>query len=297
MSLEEVEKPYSIIQWLFYIILVPLIFTIFLIGVIFFFLGINVIDPALAAGQKVPGLSAILPEPKEEKDSEHSLETIEVSLHDSEQRVSQSEEEISRLKREIALKSEEVKQLLDQIDQLQAESEVTKLSDEERLTKLRELASIYGGMSTSRAAAILENLTLREAALIMKQLTTTQQSAVMAKLEPLYAANLTVVIKEMDIAQNPEIAALQERINLLMDLIDDESDSAQATVPLNNMANTFSQMPPAQAAAILVDMSKTNSEFQLGVKLLANMADGNRSGIMSVMSTEIAKKYTNALTN
>jgi flagellar motility protein MotE (MotC chaperone) len=296
MSLEEIEKPYSKLQWLFYIIIIPLFFTMFLVGMIFFFLGINVVDPALAVGQKVPGLSAILPEPKEKIDSDQSVEVIEESLIDTEQRLSQSEEEINRLEREIALKAEEIEGLLNQIEQFQSNSEEKKLTEEERLTKLRELATIYGGMSTSKSAAVLENLTLREAALIMQQLNTTQQSAVMSKLEAPFAANLTVVMKEMDIAEDPEIAALQERINLLMDMLDEETESAQATVPLNNMANTFSQMPPAQAAAILVDMSQTKTEFQLGVKLLANMADANRSGIMSVMSTDIAKKYTNALT-
>lgn len=151
-------------------------------------------------------------------------------------------------------------------------------------------------MSTSRSAAILENLTLKEAAIIMNELNTTQQSAVMAKLEPPFAANLTVVIKEMNSAQDPEIAALQERVKLLMNMFDEDAESAQATVPLNNMANTISQMPPAQAAAILVDMSQSDNEFQLGVKLLANMADANRSGIMAVMDTDVAKKYINALT-
>lgn len=295
MSLEEIEKPYSKLQWLFYIIIVPLFFTMFLVGVIFFFLGINVIDPALAVGQKVPGLSAILPEPKENIDSEQSVEVTEESLLDSEKRLSESEENINRLEREVALKSEEIEELLSQIEQLKSDSEEKRFSEEERLTKLKDLATIYGGMSTSRSAAILENLTLQEAALIMQQLNATQQSSVMAKLEAPFAANLTVVMKEMNISENPEIAALQERINLLMSMMNDETESAQATVPLNNMANTFSQMPPAQAAAILVDMSESNTEFQLGVKLLANMADENRSGIMSVMSTNIAKKYTNAL--
>lgn len=295
MNLVNDEQSYSKLQWVFYIIIVPLFFITFLIVIILTFFGVNVIDPALAAGQKVPGLSAILPEPKEVV-SEQSLGMVELDLQDAEKRVSQSEVEISRLEVEITQKTKEIEQLLEQLDQLKEESEEKKLSDEERSIKLRDLAAIYGGMSTSRSAAILENLTLKEAAIIMNELNTTQQSAVMAKLEPPFAANLTVVIKEMNSAQDPEIAALQERVKLLMNMFDEDAESAQATVPLNNMANTISQMPPAQAAAILVDMSQSDNEFQLGVKLLANMADANRSGIMAMMDTDVAKKYINALT-
>lgn len=65
MNLVNDEQSYSKLQWVFYIIIVPLFFITFLIVIILTFFGVNVIDPALAAGQKVPGLSAILPEPKE----------------------------------------------------------------------------------------------------------------------------------------------------------------------------------------------------------------------------------------
>lgn len=296
MSLEENEQPYSKLQWLFYIILVPLLFITFIIVILLTFAGVNVIDPALAAGQKVPGLSAILPEPKEEENTEQDLDTTGIDLQEATERASKSEAEVSNMERELAQQAEEIKQLLVKLEQAQEKSEEEKLSEEERLIKLRELAAIYGGMSTSRSAAILENLTLKEAALIMNELKATEQSAVMAKLEPPFAANLTVVMKEMNSAQNPEIAALQERVNLLMNMLDEDAKAAQATVPLNNMANTISQMPPEQAAAILVDMSRSANEFQLGVKLLANMPDENRSGILAVMGTDIAKRYINALT-
>jgi flagellar motility protein MotE (MotC chaperone) len=302
MDLEEIEKPYSKLQWIFYILIVPSVFTLLLVGIIFTFLGHNVIEGVLTTGHKVPGLSAILPEPKEPVGQESDSESIAARLQDAEQRASESEQEIGQLEHEVAIKIEEIKQLTGQIEQLKKELEDKRLSNEERLNELRELAQIYEGMSTSKSAAIIEKLTLREAALIMNQMDNNQQSAIMSKLAPTYAANLTIVMKEMNLAENPEIAALQERINLLMNMIGDPNNTDGpadgSTISIMQMVNTFSQLPPLQAATILNDMSESaETEFQLGLTILANMDDAGRSAILAVMSTDTARKYTSALLN
>jgi flagellar motility protein MotE (MotC chaperone) len=295
MRLEEIEKPYSKLQWLFYIIIVPTIFTLLLVGIILTFLGVNVVDSVLATGHKVPGLSSILPEPKGSIYQESETQSVEQSLQEAQERATQSEQEIGLLESEIAQKTEEVAKLTEQIEQLKKEMEDKRLSEEERLNKLRELAQIYEGMSTSKSAAIIENLSLQEAALILNQMTSQDQSAIMAKLTPTYAAKLTIVMKEMELAENPEVAALQERVNLLMNMVDKQEDGEGSTISIMQMVNTFSQMPPPQAATILTDMSGTDSEFQLGITILANLDDASRSAIMAAMDTDAARKYTNAL--
>jgi flagellar motility protein MotE (MotC chaperone) len=297
MRLEEIEKPYSKLQWLFYIIIVPTIFTLLLVGIILTFLGVNVVDSVLSTGQKVPVLSSILPEPKEPTTQDSEEQAVEPSLEEVQERASQSEQEVGRLENELAQKTEEVEKLTEQIEQFKKEMEDKRLSEEERLNKLREIAQIYVGMSTSKSAAIIENLSLHEAALIMNQMANKDQSAIMTKLSPTYAAKLTIVMKEMELAENPEIAALQERVNLLMKMVDNKEDGEGSTISIMQMVNTFSQMPPPQAATILKDMIGVNSEFQLGITILANMDDASRSAIMAVMDADTARKYTNSLLN
>jgi flagellar motility protein MotE (MotC chaperone) len=295
MRLEEIEKPYSKIQWLFYIIIVPTIFTLLLVGIILTFLGVNVVDSVLSTGQKVPGLSSILPEPKEPVMQESDDQAPEPSLPEAELRASESEQEIGRLENELAQKTEEVETLTEQMEQLKKDMEDERLSEEERLSNLRELAQIYVEMSTSKSAAILENLSIQESALIMNQMASKDKSAIMSKLPPTYAAKLTIAMKEMELAENPEIAALQERVNLLMNLVDNKENGDGSTISITQMVNTFTQMPPQQAATILKDMSGVSSEFQLGITILANMDDATRSTIMAAMEAETARKYTNSL--
>jgi flagellar motility protein MotE (MotC chaperone) len=295
MRLEEIEKPYSKLQWLFYIIIVPTIFTLLLVGIILTFLGVNVVDSVLSTGQKVPVLSSILPEPKEPINQDLDDQAAEPSLQEAEERASQFEQDIGRLENELAQKTEEVETLTEQMEQLKKEMQDKRLSEVERLNKLRELAQIYVGMSTSKSAAIIENLSLHEAALIINEMASKDQSAIMTKLTPTYAAKLTIVMKEMELAENPEIAALQERVNLLMNMVDNKENGNGSTISIMQMVNTFSQMPPPQAATILKDMSGVQSEFELGITILANMDDAGRSAIMAVMDAETARKYTNSL--
>lgn len=290
--LEENEKSYSKLEWLFYIVIFPLFFTLILTGLLLTFLGEDVIDSAIAFGHKVPGLSNILPNSKSEIE-ENNEENKEQSLQETLNHLEQSSSEVKLLQGEVKDKEVEIGQLKEQITLLENDLVSKQITEEERKSKLRELASIYEGMSAKKAAAIIENLTLNEASLIIGQMPKNLQSSVMASLNPETAANVTIVLKGLENAENPEMAALQERIVILMDSIDD----AKSTVTVSQMVNTFTQMPANRAADLLAEMSKSNKEFQLAIKILANMNDATRSGIVAQMDTDIAKRYINTLAN
>jgi flagellar motility protein MotE (MotC chaperone) len=298
-KLEEIERPYSKIEWFLYIIILPLFFTIGLTFILLTFLGYNVVDTALGLGNKVPGLASILPEPKGGKEGNQlqDSEKIQSQLQQSEKDIKKYESQIQELENGVKQKEIEVEQLSATIKELEKELEEKKVTDHERLEKRKQLAKLYGEMSAGKAAPIIEKLSPSEAAGILEEMKDNQKTAILAKLDPEVAANLTVTMKEMGQAENPEIAALQERVKILTKQVLDLTTGSKTKVSMLEMATTFSQMSTKQAATILSDMSLAKAEFKLGTTILANMKDENRSTILSEMSTEVAKKYTKALLN
>jgi flagellar motility protein MotE (MotC chaperone) len=294
--MEETERPYSKLEWLFYIIILPSIFSLTLFVILATFFGFNVLDKALAVGHKVPGLSSVLPELKEEvQDAGDGLEDGTNSLQQTEQKLAQVETDYDSLEQKLAQKEEELIQLEEQINLLKEELEEKLITEGEYKQKVSELAVLYGGMSAGKAGPILENLTLLEAASILELMDNKKRAAILAKLDPSFAADVTVAMKEMHKVDNPELAVLQERVNVLMEELSKQTEGASESITIDEMANTFSQMQARQAATILDDMSKTAEEFKLGIRILASMTDANRSTIMSQMTVDIAKKYTKEL--
>lgn len=292
-GLEEIEKPYSRIEWFMYIIILPLIFTMILSGIILHFLGFNVIDTALNVGHKVPGLASVLPEKK--SDQKESIESVQTNLKEKSKELKDSQAEIEKLEADLLQKDKEIEQLTSQIDKLEEGLKDKKVTDEERINKVRELAKLYGGMSPGKAAPILEKLTLTEAATILQQMNNSEKTAILAKLNPEFAADVTVSMRELEQAENPEVAVLQERVKFLTEKILELTTGTKSTVSIKDMATTYSQMPAKQAALLLIEMGNAKKEFELGIKILANMTEANRSAILAEMPTEVARKYTRAL--
>lgn len=296
--LEENEKRYGKLQFIFYIILVPGIFTIVLTAIIFTFLGYDVVEATKNLSKNIPFVSKLVTEDEEKSEPIDPAE----KLHATEQELSSVQEELGELQSELQQKEMEIvklEQMLLQQEQKEEEAlENARLTEEARTQKNRELAQLYGGMSAKRAAAILEKLTLHEAALILQEMDAQQHRAIMERFDPAFAANLTVTLKELDLVADPNMAALQERVLELIGMLDEKVEPGQeqpAKLSMNHLVSTFTKLPPAQAASIFEKMGETEQDFKLAATILAVMSDESRSSIFAVMPAELVVKYTNAL--
>ncbi|WP_202077085.1 hypothetical protein [Caldalkalibacillus salinus] len=297
--MKENEKPYSKLQWFFYIILIPFFFSTLLVAIIFTFLGYNVVDTAKQVVSNIPGFESVATDMTEQSEELEGTEGTRQPQLD-EQPVTL--EEITALESKMREKDEQISELNERIATLNAEQEEDRISREAREEKIQELARMYGRMSASRAAPIIENLTLLEAAQILNEMNTQEQTALMSRLNPSFAAQVTVVIKELHTVEDVDVAALQERLHMMVGLLDaeelgEDGDNLDQSprISINQMVNTYSQLPPAQAAAILEDMSGNQAEFTVATRLLSAMSDEHRSAIMGAMETDVARQYTNAL--
>lgn len=251
-----------------------------------FFIG----GDLLAKAQQIPVVSMILPDAEERK-AKKRVEVLERRLEEAEEIIEEQETMLEMLEQQLLEKEEEIRDLWEQNEELEAESQEKRLSHEEREQRLSDLARIYAGMSASRAASILENLTLTEAALILQHMKEAEQARILARMSPQFAADLSVVLKDLDQVENPDMAALQERIVLLMESV----EQAESRISIQRMVSTFEQMAPDQAARIFTAMEGEAAEFRLAATIMANMGDAQRSLILENMEPDIAKTYIRAI--
>jgi flagellar motility protein MotE (MotC chaperone) len=217
----------------------------------------------------------------------------------------QNEEEL--LKKEIDEKDTEISGLKKQLDEKEIElgkkqSELESLSEEikseladkeEREKKLQQLANTYEGMSASKSASIMENLTLNEAALLLDAMGSTEQAAVLGKMNAAVAADLTIALRDLEKADDPELAAMQERVTLLMNAIDRE-DSSLST---SDVAKDLSEMPEEEAASILSKMAQSEEEKEVGLSILKELKDDKRKALLAEMEKSVSSSYVADLAN
>jgi len=291
----EEERSYSVMERLLFYTL-PVLFTLLLTGVLLTVFGYDVVNELLKAGNKVPGVAAVLPDPKPSE-----AELREAMRAAEEQAASAGEAEpgeTAAVRAELAAKEAEVAQLRaetaemeQQIAQLQAELETKQAaeeqaaaeiaSEEEYAANVKKLASVYGGMSASKAAPLLENLTLSERVLVMREMDEEEQVDIFEKMDPAVAAETSILLKDVVPSRDLQIAALQERLAL-----GGAAAEASAELTTEELSRTIAQMTPDRAAEVLLEMEQSQV-----VLILRGMEEASRATILDSLA-ELDKERT-----
>lgn len=289
--MDEMERPYSKLQWFFYMIFVPALFGLILAAMLFTFLGYNVIDQVKGLAEKLPGRS----EPTSEQASGVGQQV------DPDQQLVLAQNELDQLLQEnehLHRELEQFKTLAQELEKQLGEQEEAqvqeKISAEEREQQIRELGRMYGSMSASRAANILSEMSISEAALILSVMRQQERTAILGRLDPSLAAQITVMLKETSLVEDLDRAALQERVQILTRALD-EQDREEGKTSIYQLAKTFGSLPANRAAEMLENMANTQADFQLGVQILTLMSNDQRSAILGAMNVQAAQRYTRAL--
>jgi flagellar motility protein MotE (MotC chaperone) len=289
MAEVEAGKSYSGMER-FMFFLTPILFTLVLLGVLLTLFNVDLRNRFLEAGNKVPFLESVLPEaPAAEGDV----------VTDDAIRETNAAEKIAELEALLAAKDLEVTQLTSaqtqqeqtiaelqaQIEQLSQIGQEKQLDDEAYQARIAELAAMFGQITPSKAAPILQSMTLEEMVLIMDAMRPEIRVAVMEKMTPARAAEATVMLKDTLPAKDRQIAALQARLNeqaATTDQTDPFLDDAQ-------LSGTFNNMAADSAAALLLQMAEVSPAKTL--QILNTVDDASRSEIIAEMSA-LNEKYT-----
>lgn len=257
----EYEKGvYSTLERIFYLFIIPVVFSLLLtIGLLYIF-GVNVKEAALHVGNKIPIVQNWLPD-------QVTPPVIDDDDLDSDERLAQ-EEEIRDLEIRIAseiAKNDEQQQLIDQLEAIIKDMEIQlaelTYSDEQYEQGIQQLATVYAEMSPTRAANIIQNLTLHEQVLLLNEMTLTDRTKILEKMNPVAAAEASIMLKDIVLTKDVQIAALQER--LLLHQGDDEVQTPHLST--EELALTLASMTTQQAATVLLEMLDNNEDKVINI--------------------------------
>jgi flagellar motility protein MotE (MotC chaperone) len=288
--MEEIqEREYSKWEWFFYMILIPALFASLLGGILLHLLGVNVFGKALHWANSIPFVEKIVPDVSDESagisDEKADLDK-QVTTLQAEQ--AKNQQKIATLQAEATKKDATIQALQNRIEELQRMMEEKRTSDEERQKQYQDLAKLYTSMSPKNAAAIVQNLSLQEAVTVLTKMNAEERAGILEKMDPKKAADISILLKDMVVNKDDDIAALQERVKVMTKAL---SETRKDSTSLDSLINTFSQMPAEDAASILRNLMGTNQNR--AISILAGMANDKRAEILSAIAREDAQRKEN----
>ncbi len=273
------EREYSRWEWFFYMILIPALFASLLGGVLLSLLGVNVLGKVLDWANTIPYVEKVVPDPSpKEASKEVELDKQVVTLQNEQ---AKSKMTIASLQEEATKKNATIQALEKQVQDLQKMLEDKKATEEERQKQYQDLAKLYTTMSPKNAASIVQNLSLQESVTVLTKMKPEQRAAILEKMDPKKAADISILLKDTVVHKDDDIAALQERVNVLTKAL---SETRQDSTSLDKLINTFSQMPAEDAATIIRKLMGTNQSR--AISILAGMANDKRAQILSAIAKE-----------
>ncbi|BAU27671.1 flagellar motility protein MotE (MotC chaperone) [Aneurinibacillus soli] len=281
------EQSYSKMEWFFYIIFIPLLFTLVLSAIIAQMFGYNVVGMLAKGLNQVPVVEKLIPDSaapnsKKTTQTETTPAKSDARVSDLQKQLDLKNKEIDKLKQ----KQQEEKKMQDQAQQAtSAQTTAAQASQqkatEERLKEMKQLAKIYTAMSAGKAAPIFEKMPPEEAANLLQVMKPEDRSSIMAKMNPKKAADMTVLIQKMSLGQMPDAtpeaqAAIQNEIKIV-------KNNASA----EEVAASIATMQPASAAVLVENLFRTDEQKALAV--MRNMDQQKRGDILSSITNDLKK--------
>jgi flagellar motility protein MotE (MotC chaperone) len=292
------SSSYSLLERFLIWFVIPFVFTAVLLGVLLSIFDYDIKSSVQKALHNMPFIGTVVPAPKEK-----TAISTPGKTQSSEQEIKNKDDQITQLNAKVAdlesalQKSDQVTQSKDQgLKDTMAKNTVleenlkTKTqTDEEYAKQITDLANIYANMSPSKAAPIIENLTPKEMVLVFSMMKAASRGLILEKMDPKKAADASIGLKDVVPVKDQEIAALQER--LIINGTDDSSKSQK--VSKADLALTYANMIPKSAAAVLLEMQRTNPDKVLAI--LSAMDNAARSKVLSAIS-DVSKETAASLT-
>lgn len=212
------DKNYSKLEWMFYIIILPVMFISILTGVLLWLLDYDMKTKFLETLNQIPVIEKLIDEENINSNSELpslNKEQLQLKIEELSVTLNEKNQTLSLVEKEVFTKDEEINQLKEQVKILEEQLKKKIVSDQNREAEIADLAKIYANMNPKNAANIISNLTSTEAVMIFAQMSVEAKSKILEKMDPVKAADLSILLKDQKYSKEQDISALQERINLL----------------------------------------------------------------------------------
>lgn len=293
--------------------LVPVVFAVVLLSVLFYLLEVDIKEPLQRLGNAIPIVRNWVPdkpiEPvssgkpdnsasgtKEGETSSSSqadkaaLAEKDKQIADLKAKLQESSDDATQFQNSYLLKDQEITELKAKYDKLEQDYQKLEQDDGNYEKSVAATSKIYAEMSPSKAAPILEKLAISEQLLILGGMKLDNQTKILQKMSAEAAANVSILLKDEVPSRNREIAALQDRIKALTN----STQPSTAPFTVGELSTSISGMEPKQAAALLLEMYKTNKNKVLTI--LKSADSGSRAAILGAM-TEADKAKAAAISS
>ncbi|MEK4851584.1 kinesin [Paenibacillus sp. FSL H7-0756] len=283
----------------FLFLMIPIIFTLVLLGVLLTLFNMDIRNNVLAIANKIPIIEKWVPDPpadpaapgdaaEKPAESKEQAASSASTIKELKAQLAAGEEKLKKAEEDKAAEVTKAEALQKQVDELKTAAETAAAPEEEEdpyLKKVTDLAKLYAGMKASKAAPIMENLTTEEMVQIFSVMNNASKSAILEKMDAKKAADVSIKLKETTNSTDMAIAALQSRLKQETGTV---TPKPSANLDQEKLGQTFTSMPAADAAVLLGSMYSLSPDKVITV--LNTVSDSVRSSILGEMTKKDSKQ-------
>ncbi|MCM3652641.1 MotE family protein [Metabacillus litoralis] len=183
--MESEKQDYGKFQWFFFVILIPIIFTVTLVVIILSVAGFDVFGKSKAVLAEIPVIEKLFKDEKQDTINDREIVAQETATQkEAKKQLEQTIEEqatmIGALEKDVSMKEKEILTLNQEIKSLETQIEEIKEADLEKNSK--DIAKLYDNMSSKKAAEIIPNLNEEDAILILTSLDDRHLADILSKM-------------------------------------------------------------------------------------------------------------------
>jgi flagellar protein FlbB len=185
--IKEEKKAANKLQWFFFVIVIPIIFSITLLLVILTIAGVDISKMAEKFGSNIPIISAFMDDDKESEkkdDPNKQIANLKKTMKDY-------EEQIAGLEADLKGKEQEIKKKQQQIEQLTNDESKQIDADNSRMEKVKALSKSYSEMDPEAAALIFNEMESNLAVDILSHMKAENRGNILGAMDPKKAAAIS----------------------------------------------------------------------------------------------------------
>lgn len=276
------KQGYSTLERIMFL-MTPILFAIVLLGVLYTLFNNDFRNKMLEAGNSIPFIKDVLPEPKVAggltNDDALKASNMSAKIADLQAQLTAIESELAAANQTKTTLEQEVKSLENDNSQLKSANEEQSLEDEQYQAKIQELASMFSKITPSKAAPILQSMTLDEMVLVFANMRPDDRVRIMEKMNPQTAADAAMKLKDNVKAKDLQIAALQSKLDSQKTTV---AKPASSVLDQEQLSATFTAMDAKSAGELLIKMVEVSPSKVL--RILNAVDNETRSAILAEMS-------------
>ncbi|WCM63231.1 magnesium transporter MgtE N-terminal domain-containing protein [Paenibacillus polymyxa] len=296
----------------FMFFLIPIVFTIVLVGVLLTLFNMDFRSEMISLGNKIPVVKNWVPEPKDkatqtkEADQKAQSESSEATIQQLKADLAKQTEELKKATAAKTTQDKKVTELQNQVNTLQTQQEQQPQASQQGqagtqttggttnedpyIKQARDLASMYEGMTASKAAPIMENLTTEETVQLLSYMDPANSAKILQKMDAKKAADITMALKNVTPSTDLSVAALQSRLKK------DQGTTAGTTsksLQSTQISSTFASMDKKSGAELILQTYKISPDKALNI--LNTVDDSTRGSLLQNMSAKDAAQTAKIL--